>query len=153
MIQVLDPYYEHYAFEKATNPNAKLVWRQFRKKHVDKVDQLVKLAQGDRDTIKSEKDWEILRAIIVFFAEEWPDEFSQFKATIPDIRETRMEGGYSKSREIKYLGAMPARLIKMIKIIFPFQEFNKEFMYKFIKRFPLFKVGGVQNHGGGGIIL
>ena len=69
-------------------------------------------------------------------------EWHEFKTSIPDIRRTRSEGGYSQTKEIKYIASVPPRFMKMVKVIFPAQEWDKKFMTKFIKRFPLFKIGG-----------
>lgn len=152
-LTTLDPYLPHYVYEKQRNPKADLVWKKFQKKHVDAVDRIVELARGNRDKVKGQKDWDIVEEIVNLFANTWKEEFDQFKATIPDIRSTRRAGGYSASREIKYIGAMPGRLIKLIKAIFPDQQFDKSFMDKFIKKFPLFMVGGSSNLGKGRIII
>lgn len=152
-VETIDPHLSTYIYVKKTNPKAPIVWRQYERRLVDSVDRLVELAHGERDLVKSLKDWEIVIEIVKFFADEWPDEWNSFKATIPDIRHTRREGGYSETGEIKYVGAIPPRLMRMIKAIFPLQEFDKRFVNKFVSKFPLFKVGGEQNMGGGGIII
>lgn len=152
-IETVDPYISHYIYEKATDPTANIVWKQYEKRLVDKTNRIIELAHGERDTVKSQSDWDVLGELIKFWTEEFPNEYQEFKASIPDIRGSRNDGGYSKSREIKYLGAMPPRLMKMIKVIFPFQQFDKSFMYKMIKKFPLFKVGGEGNLSKGRSII
>jgi hypothetical protein len=99
------------------------------------------------------KDWEIVGELVKLFAEKWRSEFEQFKSIIPDIRSTRRAGGYSESKEIKYVGAFPGRLLKLIKAIFPDQQFDKQFVNKFVKKFPLFVVGGKNNLGKGSVII
>lgn len=152
-VATIDPYLAHYVYEKDTNPNAPIVWRQYRKSLVDKVDHIVELARGNRETIATLKDWEIVGEILKFFAEEWPDEFNSFKASIPDIRSSRRADGYSESREVKYIAALPPRFERMIKSIFPSQQFDKKFIYKLIRKFPVFRVAGVSNMSKGGIII
>lgn len=148
-----DPYLDHYAYELATDPKAKIVFKQYEKKLVDRTDHIIQMAQGERDEVKSAKDWEIIGELVKFFADEFSDEWDEFVKSLPDIRSSRNEGGYSSTREIKYLGALPQRLIKMIKVIFPFQQFDKKFMYKLIRKFPVFQVGGVGNLSKGRSII
>ena len=142
MIIKPDQYIDHYIYEKQTNPDANLVVKAFNRKVVEDVDRIVELAHGERDFIKSESDWKVMEGLLQFWASRWPDEYRSFKATVSDIRQTRSEDGYSESREIKYVGALPSqRFMKMIKAIFPAQQWDKKFVSKFVKRFPLFKVG------------
>lgn len=152
-IQTVDPYLAHYVYEKTVNPNTPIVWKQYEKRLVDRTDRIIELSKGERDTVKSEGDWMIVGELLKFWAEEYPLEYYEFRKTIPEIRNSRNSGGYSQSREIKYLGALPSRFMKMIKVIFPFQQFDKSFMYKFIRKFPLFKVGGENNMNVGKQVL
>ncbi len=140
-----DQHLATYIYEKTVNPEANLVWKTYQKRLVDKVDRIVELAHGQRDLVKNEEDWKIVEVLVDFFANEWPNEFNEFKKSIPDIRHSRRLNGYSKDKEIKYVGAIPVKLMRIVKAIFPDQEWDKEFLYKFIKRFPLFKIGGEQN--------
>lgn len=143
----------HYVHEKRTNPDSRIVWKSYEKSLVDKVDHIVELAHGHRENVINLKDWEVVGELLKFFAEEWPQEFEDFKRSIPKIRESRRADGYSESREIKYVAALPPRFERMIKSIFPGQEFDKKFIYKLIKKFPVFKVGGINNMSKGGVIL
>ena len=137
-----DQHLATYVYEKQTNPRARLVWRSYQRKIVDAIDRIVELAHGERDCVKSDNDWRIVESLLKFFADEWPDEFNDLKSSIPDIRSSRRDGGYSESKEIKYVGAIPPRFMKMVKAIFPAQQWDKKFVNKFVKKFPLFKVGG-----------
>ncbi|MCK9371329.1 hypothetical protein M0R04_15555 [Candidatus Dojkabacteria bacterium] len=152
-IQQPDPFIDQYIYEKATDPSAKIVWKQYQKKLVDRTDHIIQMAHGNRDVVKSSDDWAIVEELVNFWADEFPQEYQDFKSQIPDIRASRNAGGYSSTREIKYLGALPQRFIKMIQIIFPYQQFNKEFMYKLIRKFPGFKIGGVNNLSKGRVII
>lgn len=138
-----DPYMPMYVYEKETNPNSVIMMRQFQKQVVDAVDRIVELAHGQRDLVKTDSDWKVVEELMVFWAKQWPHEYIEFKSAVDDIRETRNEGGYSSTKEIKYVGALPSqRFMKMLKAIFPAQQWDKKFSNKFVKRFPLFKVGG-----------
>ena len=152
-IQTPDPYLDHYIYERATNPKSHIVWKQYRKSMVERTDRIIELAHGQRDTVKSQSDWAVVEELLKFWAEEFPQEYQEFKITIPEIRRSRNDGGYSSTREMKYLGALPPRFIKMIRVIFPFQQFDKSFMYKLIKRYPGFKIGGVDNMSKGRVII
>lgn len=117
--------------------------RAYKRDVVETVDSIVELAHGQRDFIKSENDWKVVEELLKFWAKKWPHEYIEFKQSVADIRETRADGGYSKSKEIKYVGALPSqRFMKMIKAIFPAQQWDKTFTQKFVNKFPLFKVGG-----------
>jgi len=136
-----DPYIDQYVFEKQTDPNSVIVLKQFEKRIVDRVDYIVQLAHGQRDTITTENDWKVFEELVKFFSDQWPNEFREFKEAIPDIRSAK-GAGYSKSREIMHVGSIPPRLMKLTKAIFPSQQWDKKFISKLTRRFPLFKVGG-----------
>lgn len=141
-IQKPDPFLPAYIVEKQMHPDTRIVLRAYQKKMVDRIDAIVELAHGQRELVTSEHDWKIVEELMKFFAAEWPHEWSEFKTSIPDIRSSRNDKGYSESKEIMYVGAIPPRLMKMIKAIFPMQQWDKKFTSKFVKRFKLFKVGG-----------
>lgn len=127
------------------NPDAPLYYRAFKRGDVEAVDRLVELSHGHRDVVKTDEDWRVLEELIKFYVYRWPDEWKQFKATVPEIRETRRAGGYSQSKEIKYMGALPPRLERLIKRIFPMQQYDKKFTTKLFNKFTVFKVGGEGN--------
>ena len=140
-----DPYMEFYAAYKATHPEEKLMLRAFRKRDVADVDELIRISKGHREEVKTESDWNVVANLVVFYIQRWPEDWMQFRSTMPDIRETRRNGGYSASREIKYVGALPLRLERLIKAIFPMNQVDKKFIYSFIRRFKAFQVGGAGN--------
>lgn len=126
------------------NPDQIMLLRAFRQRDVDAVDKIVELSRG-REDVKTESDWKVLLAVVEFYIRRWPDEWMEFRSTMPDIRQTRnvnKKHGYSDSKEIKYLAAIPLRLERLIKICFPQNQFNKKFSYEFIRRFKAFQVAG-----------
>lgn len=135
-----DQHLAAYIYEKETNPDAQIVLRQYERRIVERIDAIVELAHGERDTITTDNDWRVFEELIRFFAEEWPNEFEDFKTAIPGIRELKGDG-YSQTREIKHVGSLPPRLMRITKSIFPSQQWDKKFTGKLVKRFPLFKVG------------
>jgi hypothetical protein len=140
----VDPFMPLYAYEKLTDPKKNIVLRQYRKSLVEGVDRLVEKARG-RQAVATESDWALIEDIIKFFRNEWPDEWIEFENAVPDIRHSRGAGGYSKSKEIKYVGSIPRRLDRLIKKIFPYQQWDKKFVNSLVKRFKIFKVGGEMN--------
>jgi hypothetical protein len=140
-----DPYMEFYATHKALHPEERIMLRAFRQRDLDDVDYLVKISRGNRETVKTEDDWNVLANIVIFYIKRWPQEWAEFRSSIPDIRQTRGKGGYSQSREMKYLAAIPLRLERLIKAVFPMNQVNKKFSNEFIRRFKVFQIGGVQN--------
>lgn len=139
-IQTVDPYLPHYVYEKSVHPDQPLVWKQFRKKDVTDVDRIVALSQGKRDLVKSMKDWEVVGELLEFYSERWPQEFAEFRSAMPDIRATRRPGAKSKSGEMMYVGAIPPRFMRIMQAVFPLQQFDKKFVWKLVRRIPLFKV-------------
>lgn len=148
-----DPYEDFYAAHKQVHPDDRLEVRAFNRRLVEQVDAIVELAHGERDFISSESDWQIAEKLVDFWAREWPQEFAEFKSAIPEIRESKRDGGYSETGEIQHVGSMPGRLMSLIKAIYPLQQWDKKFTTKFMKRFKLFKVAGESNNGGGRIQL
>ena len=135
-LQTVDPYAPFYnvgGFDEV---------RLYKKEDVEAVDYLVKIAHGKRTTVSTLKDWEIVAKLFEFWTRKWPHEWNEFGESIKDIRATRAKkDGKSKSGEIKYVGALPPRFMKLIKIIFPEQQFNKKFVYQLTSRIKIIKVG------------
>lgn len=138
----LDPFLPLYEAEKLMNPSKKMWWIQVRKQDVEDIDRIVELSKGNRDTIKTESDWQVFNELLKFFIYRWPSEFEEFKKTIPQIRATRRDGGYSANKEMMYIASLPPKLERLIKTVFPAQQFNKNFIYKLISRYTIFRVGG-----------
>lgn len=137
----VDPYEKLYKYEQVTNPNVVIGYRVHKKSDVEAVDRLVLKSRG-RQEVKTESDWQLLGDIITFFADRWPVDWAQFAKAVPDIRTTRRAGGYSKSKEIKYVASLPYKLERLIKTCFPMQQFDKKFVYSLIRRYKIFKIGG-----------
>jgi hypothetical protein len=137
-----DPFIPIYKFEKTQHPEKKLWWLALRQKDVEDVDRLVGLSHGNRETVETPKDWAILEEVLKFFINRWPEEFKEFKEAVPQIKATRRRGGYTQNKEMMYLASLPPRFERLIKAVFPKQQFDKEFVYKLINRYKIFKVGG-----------
>jgi len=137
-----DTFLPFYILEKQQKPDKKLWWLQVTKKDVDDVDRLVALSHGNREIVQSPKDWEIMEELLKFFVTRWPREWEEFAKVIPQIKGTRRTGGYSKNKEMMYLASLPPRFERLIKAVFPLQQFNKDFIYKLVNKFKVFKVGG-----------
>ena len=110
-------------------------------KDLQAIDHLVKIGSG-RLSVKSESDWVVISKIFEFWTPRWPEEWQEFGSTIKDIKATRLnKQGYSDSRDTRYVGAIPVRLMKLIQTIFPFQQFNKKFVSELTKRINIVQVG------------
>jgi hypothetical protein len=136
-----DSFLAYYAFEKKVNPQKKLWWMKVRRKDVEDIDSLVELSHN-RDSVETQKDWDVIEALLKFFIVRWPIEFAEFKKTVPQIRSTRRRGGYTENKEMMYLASLPPRFERLIKAVFPRQQFDKEFIYKLIRKYKIFSVGG-----------
>ena len=139
-----DPYQSLHEFEQSQNPDYDIAYQPIERWKVRAIDDLVGRARG-ADVVKTEKDWNLVAGCVVFYIKVWPQEWTEFKKSVDNIRVTRGSGGYSKSREFRYVGALPPRLERIIKTCFPNQGFDKTFVNKFVKKFQAFKVGGERN--------
>jgi len=122
----------------------KIGWKLVKRVDNDLAELIWRMADyGRRSKIETEKDWKVIEGLIDLFIARFRFEADEFLTTVKQIRNFK-EGtkGYSKNREILHLASLPTRLQKLIKICFPMQQFDKKFMYKFIKRMPVFRVGG-----------
>lgn len=116
-------------------------YRAVPRSDLEAVDRLINIAPNATD-IKSERDWMIVGKIFEFWSRRWPEEWQAYVESMDLIKQTRLNAqGYSKSREIRYVGALPLRLERIIKVIFPFQQFDKNFVYELTKRIKITKVG------------
>ena len=116
--------------------------KAFQKRDVEDANYLVRISHGKRDLVKSLKDWEIIAKLFEFWTRRWSEEWQEFSKTIIDIRATRArKDGLSRTREIKYVGALPPRFMRLIKAIFPQQQFDKKFVYALTNRIKIIKVG------------
>ena len=110
-------------------------------KDLQAIDYLVKIGSG-RQSVKSDSDWMVISKIFEFWTRRWPEEWQEFGSTIKDIKATRLnKQGYSESKDTRYVGAIPVRLMKLIQIIFPFQQFNKKFVSDLTRRINIIQVG------------
>jgi hypothetical protein len=116
--------------------------RAFRQKDVADVDYLVRISRGVREIVETSKDWGIVAKLFEFWTRRWPNEWVEYLKTIKDIRATRAnKQGLSKSRGIKYVGALPVRFQRLIQAVFPLQQFDKEFVNKLTNNIQIVKVG------------
>ncbi len=144
-IVVPDQYVPVYQAEKQMHPEKSFVYRQFIREDVEFVDRLVELSLSRGTTIENEEDWNLVREILSYFIKRWPDEFRDFGEGIDGIRQTRNKDGYSKSKQIQYVGALPPRFERLLKICFPDMRYDKKFIWELVRRMPIFKVAGEKN--------
>lgn len=112
------------------------------KKDVEDVNYLVRLSHLCGGSVTTDKDWQVIAKLFEFWTRRWPDEWQEFGKTIIDIRQTRLnKRGVSASNEIKYVGALPPKFVRLIKAIFPEQQFDKKFVYSLTNKIKITKVG------------
>lgn len=112
-----------------------------RKQDIQAIDYLIKISKG-KEKVRSDKDWVILSKVFEWWTRRWPEEWQDFAETIELIKETRLnKSGMSGSGEIKYVGALPPRFERILKTIFPLQEFDKKFVNKLAKKIKITQVG------------
>ena len=122
-------------------------WRPFSKHQVACVDAILKAANGKHGSVESELDWKLLEEMWKIYAWFFPAEVEAFKQSVAETRATRNVGGYSATKEMIYLGAIPGRFMKMVQVIFDTQRFDKKFSNKLVKRLSLFAVASEVRNG------
>lgn len=146
-VEQLDPFMPLYVHEKSKNPDTKFALRAFKEPDVMFVDSLIKLHKEGacNEVVKQDKDWDVVKAAFEYFAKRWPGEFTEFKDSMNLIRQTRKNKAKSESGEIMYVGALPLRFERIVKIMFPSQQIDKRFIWKLVQKMPIFRVTGIQN--------
>jgi hypothetical protein len=118
--------------------------RPYRKSDVEAANYLVRISRG-RQEVKTASDWGVLAKVLEFWCRRWPEEWQEFSTTVQDIRRTRArKDGYSREKGkegVRYLGALPLRLMKLIKVVFPLQQWDRKFVEKFINNIKITRVG------------
>lgn len=115
--------------------------RLFRTDDVSAVDHLIKITKGAH-TIEGERGWAIVGKAFEWWTRRWPEEWEEFLESVEAIRQTRLnKEGMSISGEIKYVGALPWRFERILRVLFPMQQFDKEFIYKLIDKIKVTRVG------------
>ncbi len=145
MIHQTDPYLEIYAAEKRLDPNKRIVLRAFQKRQVEGVDWLNGQIGLTRDKVETSEDWSAISKILEFWTRLWPNEWEEYVQSMQEIKGTRARSdGYSREQGrngVRYLGALPPRLMRLIKVYFPYQQWDREFVDKFTNNIRISKVG------------
>lgn len=140
-----DPYKALYDMEKVGDPGFDYEMLPIKRSDLDAVDYLMKVAGGSRSTVETLSDWNVVAKIFEFWTRRWPRDWHNFASNIQDIRATRArKDGYSKEKRkegVRYLAAVDMRLMKLIKIIFPEQQWDRKFTDKFIRNIKISRVG------------
>lgn len=133
-LQTSDP------FEALYDP-ATVQYARVPKHIVQQIDKLVVESRGRTD-VQTESDWVLVSKIFEFWTRAFPNEWAEFAEQIRLIKDTRLnKQGYSQSREIRYVGALPIRFERLIKTCFPNQQFDKSFMSKLTNHIKIVRVG------------
>lgn len=145
IMYIVSPTHAVYKFEKLKDPSFQYEVRGIARTDFEFVEMLEQLTRG-ASTIDNSRHWEIVKEIFEFLYSRFPEEFVEFKDQMQAIRQTRLNAkGYSKSKEIQYVGALPFRFERMIKKCFPDQQFNKEFIWKLVRKLPILAVSQSDN--------
>lgn len=146
-IEELDPFMPLYVWDKQQNPDERFVLRQFRADYVKFVDHLLieRKKLGCNNNVVADKDWDLVKYAFEKYAQFWPQEYKEFKEQMSLIRHTRTNKAYSESKGVMYVGALPLRFERMLKVLFPELEVNKAFLWKLVRRMRIFKVTGEGN--------
>ena len=140
MIETVDPYESFY---QVTGQPYEL--RPVKKSDLQAVDYLIKIS-GQREDVKTIDDWGVVAKIIEFYSRQWPEEWTDYIQQNKDIKATRArKDGYSREKGkegTRYVASLPGgHFPKLFKIIFPEQQWDREFTSKFINNIKIARVG------------
>jgi hypothetical protein len=93
--------------------------------------------------VETSKDWWVLEETIKVYRSMFPRDYLEFVESVARIRQAHrgISKGVAKEAggaEIRSTLELPQRLYEMIMTMFPAQRFDKEFVYKFANRLPIF---------------
>lgn len=118
----------------------------FPSRTIKAVDHLVKLAKHTtpKGRVESPNDWRILKETILVWSKYYPEDFTQFTESAKQLKRAhQFNKGIAKGDGealIQHQLEIPEKLYHMIMSMFPNQNFDKEFVQKFMKELPLFDV-------------
>lgn len=118
----------------------------FPRKVVQAVDYLIEFAKGNGSNTKrveTERDWETMAVIFTVWAKLYPKHYKVFLRSQERLKENaKNKFAWVGSGDFDFQHALevPQKLFQMIKIIFPDQKWDKDFVSKFSRKMPVFKV-------------
>ena len=112
---------------------------------VDAIDYLLRIG-GSREDVKTLSDWGVVAKLVEFYSRRWPEEWADYVNQIKDVRGSRArKDGYSREKGkegTRYLAMLPGgHFPKLFKIIFPNQQWDREFTAKFVNNIKIMRVG------------
>jgi hypothetical protein len=110
------------------------------------ADHLVRLSKmtSPEGKVATSKDWYVLEEMIKVYKSMYPSDYRSFARTASAIRVSHRNttGGIAKEHggaEIRHTLELPQKLYEMLMVMFPRQNLDKEFVYKFANILPEFK--------------
>jgi hypothetical protein len=112
---------------------------------VEWVDKMIdfKKKHGCNDAVNTEHDWELIEFLYKGWEVIYPEEARLFFDSMSYIRAHTVNHGVSKDKgeaTIQHQLEIPENFYKMFRVMFPYQNWDKKFVTKFINRFKQFKV-------------
>jgi hypothetical protein len=131
--------------EDIFNPSEGIVNVPYPRPIVEWVDKMIeyKSKHHCHDIVESENDWELVDFLYKGWQVIYPIESEQFEESMKFIRAHTINRGISKDKGqamIQHQLEIPENFFKMFRIMFPYQNWDKKFVSKFINRFKQFKV-------------
>lgn len=136
----IDPYEDLYQFS-----GMDYEMKPVKRSDVEAIDYLLKVS-GIREDVKTIDDWGVVAKLIEFYSRRWPEEWADYVVQVKEIRESRArKDGYSREKGkegTRYLAVLPGgHFPKLFKIIFPNQQWDREFTSKFMENIKITRVG------------
>lgn len=115
-------------------------------KGLSQVEWLVKEGRklSPNGRIETEKDWDFMKYLYMFWRQNRPEEYQWFKKSIEVYRENYLDNKYGEVKEkskmeFRHITEIPEGFATLVVSFFNNQKFDKEFLKNLIERFPDFK--------------
>jgi hypothetical protein len=135
----------YYIMDKPLDLRSGLYQVPFPKSVVEWVDKMIEFKSKNHchDMVLDEQDWDLIEFLYKGWEVIYPIEAREFFDSMDYIRAHTVNHGVSKDRgeaTIQHQLEIPENFYKMFRVMFPYQNWDKKFVTKFINRFKQFKV-------------
>ena len=123
-----------------------LHYEPFRKEIVDAVDAIVLAAKKNGSyskRVETQADWKTMTTIVRVYATIFESDYRDFIKNLKKTKESlKTEHAHDKEGEaiVQHQLSVPQMLYILIKVIFPDQKWDKDFVARFSRRYDQFKV-------------
>lgn len=131
--------------DKKFDPNEGITRVPYPKAVVEWIDKMLefKKIHNCQNIVEGDSEWDLIDYLYKGWQIVYPDESSNFEQSMDFIRRHTVNKGIAKDKGeamIQHQLEVPENFYKMFRVLFPYQNWDKKFVTKFINHFPQFDV-------------